>query len=161
VHNPCYAGAYAFGRTRTFKTADGRVHIEQLPRDDHVGYISWEEHEEHLRRLRAHRLAFGSAQRLSPPREGPALLQGLVLCGWCGARMSVRYHNRNGRPAPDYVCQDAHVHPGGVFRQRVPGKDLTDPIWRRCGGAAPAHERAIPRLHSQGMGSLRYEPGAA
>lgn len=132
VHNPCYAGAYAFGRTRTYKTVGGRIHIEHLPREEwhtllreaHAGYISWEEHEEQLRRLCANRLAYGSVQRLSPPREGPALLQGLVLCGWCGNRMSVRYHARKGQPVPDYVCQDEHVHHGGVFCQRVPGKDL-------------------------------------
>src|SRR4029450_4422436 len=32
LHNPCYAGAYAFGRTRTFKTADGKMHIELFAR---------------------------------------------------------------------------------------------------------------------------------
>jgi hypothetical protein len=48
LHNPCYAGAYVFGRTRTRKMADGRIHIADLPReqwqvvvrDAHVGYIS-------------------------------------------------------------------------------------------------------------------------
>jgi DNA invertase Pin-like site-specific DNA recombinase len=46
LHHPAYAGAYAFGRTRTTKTADGKVHIEDVPRsewvvlmkDVHVGY---------------------------------------------------------------------------------------------------------------------------
>ena len=33
LHNPCYAGAFMFGRTRTTKTADGKVHIETLPRE--------------------------------------------------------------------------------------------------------------------------------
>ena len=30
-------------------------------------------------------------------REGPALLQGLAICGVCGRRMTVRYHTRKGR----------------------------------------------------------------
>jgi Recombinase len=47
LHHPAYAGAYAYGRTRTTKTADGKVHIADVPRsewevlmkDAHVGYI--------------------------------------------------------------------------------------------------------------------------
>ena len=37
--------------------------------------------------------------------EGPALLQGMVVCGVCGRRMTIRYHRRNGETRPDYVCQ--------------------------------------------------------
>jgi DNA invertase Pin-like site-specific DNA recombinase len=48
LHNPAYAGAYVYGRTRSTKTADGKVCIEDLPRSEwialvkeaHVGYIS-------------------------------------------------------------------------------------------------------------------------
>jgi DNA invertase Pin-like site-specific DNA recombinase len=48
LHHPAYAGAYVFGRTRTTKTADGKVHIQDVPRAEwdtlvlnaHVGYIS-------------------------------------------------------------------------------------------------------------------------
>jgi hypothetical protein len=32
-----------------------------------------------------------------PAREGPGLLQGLVICGKCGGRMTLRYHQRGGR----------------------------------------------------------------
>ena len=32
LHQPAYAGAYVFGRTRTTKAADGKVHIQELPR---------------------------------------------------------------------------------------------------------------------------------
>ena len=44
-------------------------------------------------------------RRKSPPREGPALLQGLVVCGICGSRMTVRYHARQEHLVPEYVCQ--------------------------------------------------------
>ena len=40
----------------------------------------------------------------SPPREGPALLQGRAVCGLCGSRMHVRYGNRRGQRVPNYVC---------------------------------------------------------
>src|SRR5690348_9713958 len=53
LHQPAYAGAYVFGRTRTTKSTVGKVHIVDLPRSEwdtlvknaHVGYITWEEFE--------------------------------------------------------------------------------------------------------------------
>jgi DNA invertase Pin-like site-specific DNA recombinase len=132
LHNPCYAGAYAFGRSRTFKTADGKIHIEFLPReqwqvivrDAHIGYITWEEYEAHLAQLAANSQAY-TPQRLNPPREGPALLQGLMICGRCGERMTVRYHQRGGqRIVPDYLCQRDGIAHGRAPCQRISGRDL-------------------------------------
>ena len=102
LHNPRYAGA--FGRTRTHQRPGRRVAIETLPRDEwtvrlpdaHVGYITWDQFERNQQRLRDNAYAHGAHRRRSPPREGPALLQGLVLCGVCGQRMTVRYHTRQG-----------------------------------------------------------------
>ena len=45
-----------------------------------------------------------------PAREGPALLQGLAICGRCGRRMTVRYHPRRGVEVPDYHCM-RRLHP--------------------------------------------------
>jgi len=42
--------------------------------------------------------------RQCPPREGPALLQGLVICGRCGGRMTVFYHSRGDCLLPYYRC---------------------------------------------------------
>jgi len=132
LHNPCYAGAFTFGRTRTSRSIDGKIHIEELPReqwqvvvhDAHEGYISWEEYEAHLSQLAANSQAY-APQRLSPPREGPALLQGIVVCGRCGERMTVRYHQRSGqRIIPDYVCQRAGTARAETPCQRILGRDL-------------------------------------
>jgi hypothetical protein len=71
----------------------------------HPGYIGWEEYEANQRRLQENAQALGADRRQSPPHPGPALLHGIVLCGICGGRMSIRYHDRNGRRVPDYVCQ--------------------------------------------------------
>jgi hypothetical protein len=39
------------------------------------------------------------------PREGPALLQGRVVCGLCGSRMHVQYNvRRGGELVTQYVC---------------------------------------------------------
>jgi DNA invertase Pin-like site-specific DNA recombinase len=132
LHQPAYAGAFVFGRTRTTKTVTGKVQITALPRDQwqvvirdaHAGYITWDQYEAHLEQLAANSRAYAPA-RLSPPREGPALLQGLVLCGRCGERMTVRYHQRGGRRAvPDYLCQRDGIERGTAPCQRVPGRDL-------------------------------------
>jgi DNA invertase Pin-like site-specific DNA recombinase len=74
LHNPRYAGAYAFGRTRTYKSADGRTHVDDLPREEwhtlileaHEGYISWEDYESNLKRLEENSRAYGSERRMSP-----------------------------------------------------------------------------------------------
>ena len=138
LHNPAYAGAFVFGRTRTTKTADGKIHITTLPRDEwqvivrdaHIGYISWEEYEGHLEQLAMNSRAY-APKRLSPPREGPALLQGLVICGQCGERMTVRYHQRGGqRIVPDYLCQRAGIQAGTTPCQRIPGRDLDQALAR-------------------------------
>lgn len=132
LRNPRYAGAFFFGRTRTRRTVDGRTYTERLPQDEwyallpdaHPGYISWTEYEDNVRRLRENAKAHGQDRRQSPPREGPALLQGLIICGRCGARMTVRYHIRRGRRVPDYVCQSERVQHGTEMCQQVPGAGI-------------------------------------
>jgi Recombinase/Recombinase zinc beta ribbon domain len=131
LHNPRYAGAFVFGRTRTQATVDGGSRVTVLPRDQwfallpgaHEGYLSWEEYEDTQRRLRENSAAHGTSpdRPPSPPREGPALLQGLAVCGRCGERMAVRYHQRRGRLVPDYVCQRATLRQGRAPCQAVPG----------------------------------------
>ncbi len=112
LHNPWYAGAYAFGRSRCRTQPDGRVKRTTLPhsewqaliRDDHPAYISWDEFVRFERQLleASRRLHFGTSQ--SPPREGTALLQGRAICGLCGQRMHVRYGKRGSLRIPNYVC---------------------------------------------------------
>jgi len=135
LHNPRYAGAFVYGRTHIRKTADGGEVYRLLPRDEwillpgvHAGYITWEEYESNQRRLRENAQALGHDRRKSPPREGPALLQGLVLCGLCGNRMTVRYHDRAGRRVPDYVCQREGIEHGQPLCQRVPGEQIDKTI---------------------------------
>jgi hypothetical protein len=131
LHNPRYAGAFAYGRTRTRKTLDG-VHQIKLPQEEwytlltgaHPGYIPWEEYQENQRRLRENAHALGPERREGPPREGPALLQGLAICGVCGERMRVAYHVRAlcpGRSAPHYFCQGRSSDSPQPVCQWVPG----------------------------------------
>ena len=54
-------------------------------------------------RLNSHLWTVPTSQ--GAPREGAALLQGLVWCQQCGARMRVRYSIR----AAYYECDSPHV----------------------------------------------------
>jgi DNA invertase Pin-like site-specific DNA recombinase len=131
LHNPRYAGAFIYGRTRIRKRAAGGKIYQKQPRDQwvlvpdaHASYITWDDYEVNQRRLRENAQAQGSDRAKSPPREGPALLQGLVLCGVCGGRMTVRYHSRAGRQVPDYVCQREGIEHGRPVCQSVNGEQI-------------------------------------
>jgi DNA invertase Pin-like site-specific DNA recombinase len=137
LHSPRYAGAFAYGRTRTRRRPDGRAQTRRLPQqewqvlipDHHEGYITWEQYEANQRRLRENAQAYGRDRRRSPPREGSALLQGLALCGVCGERMYVRYHlRRDGRQVPTYTCMLDRLCRGGRDCQSVPGAALDEAI---------------------------------
>jgi DNA invertase Pin-like site-specific DNA recombinase len=130
LHNPRYAGAFVYGRTRTRHMPDGSTRAVKVARADwqfvmpgmHTGYIDWERFESNQRRLAENACAFAGERRAGPPREGPALLQGRVVCGLCGERMGVRYHQEHGRMVPIYICQETSVRCGGKVCQTVPGK---------------------------------------
>ena len=132
LHNPRYAGAYAFGRHRFRTLPDGRSRREILPRDEwiafikdaHPGYITWEEHEWIEQRLRSSAKAYGADRRHGPPREGPALLQGRAICGVCGLRMAVRYHRRGEDLVPDYQCVIQTIQTGDSPCQVIPGASI-------------------------------------
>ncbi len=124
LHSPRYAGAYCYGRRQQITSIDGRSRQVLKPRDQwtvlipdaHPGYITLERYERNQATLAANAAACGAERRAGPPREGPALLQGIVLCGSCGKRMEVGYHKRaNGQLLPDYKCRqpepDATANP--------------------------------------------------
>jgi DNA invertase Pin-like site-specific DNA recombinase len=139
LHNPRYTGAFVFGRTRSAKIPLGSPHrYRRLPRQEwkvflpnsFPGYISWEQYESHQETLRANARGYGYDRRRSPPREGAALLQGLVLCGKCGDRMTVRYYVRKGQPLPIYVCQRRSIESAKLPCQVIPGSGLDEIVSR-------------------------------
>ena len=136
LHNPRYAGAFVYGRYRTRRSVDGLTRVQRTPRDEwvtlipdaHAGYISWDEYKRNEQRLHESAQAIGGDRRRGPAREGPALLQGLVLCGRCGMRMTVRYHSRHGRLCPEYICQREGIEHAEAVCQRVPGAGVDQAI---------------------------------
>lgn len=106
LHSPIHAGAYVLGRTESRPVvADGRllgVRQVRTPteawkvciHERHPGYISWDEYMSNQERLDQNRAHFQVPLRRGAARDGAALLQGIVLCGRCGARMQVNYKGR-------------------------------------------------------------------
>jgi hypothetical protein len=72
-------------------------------RDHHEGYTSFEQHLKNLDRIERNRTNPREAILSGPAREGLALLQGLLICGCCGRRLTPRYRG-NGGLYPIYEC---------------------------------------------------------
>jgi DNA invertase Pin-like site-specific DNA recombinase len=134
LHNPRYAGAFVYGRHRVVPstTANGKMRVlkverenwQVLIRDAHLGYISWDEFERNQITLKQNVAGFSPSGRGSVPREGPALLQGRVICGVCGARMRVKYQELNDALAPYYQCNEDVVRRAGKPCQSIRGGDV-------------------------------------
>lgn len=128
LRNPCYAGAYAYGVSHESKRADGQRQYKLLPREEwhtflpdaHEGYISWEQYEANRRQLAANT----RKHRLCPPGDGPALLQGIAVCGLCGGRMSIRYQQRRGGIYPTYDCHGLSNTQALPICQFIPGDHI-------------------------------------
>lgn len=132
LHNPRYAGAFVYGRTRTGRTATLRPTTLKVARENwqvlipeaHIGYITWAEFERNQVTLRRNSGAFGAGRRGSLPREGVALLQGRVVCGLCGERMRVRYQKAGNQLRPYYQCTEASVRQAGKLCQSIAGRNI-------------------------------------
>ncbi len=135
LHNPRYAGAFAYGRTRIAFNAQLRpvqreVRQQDWPvliREAHEGYIDWSEFERNQHKLRQN-LGFSLGERGSMPREGNALLQGRLLCGQCGSRMRVHYENLSGQLRPYYRCTEETVRRAGKPCQWVHGLAVDEAV---------------------------------
>uniref|UniRef100_UPI001EF6791A recombinase zinc beta ribbon domain-containing protein n=1 Tax=Frankia sp. Cj3 TaxID=2880976 RepID=UPI001EF6791A len=113
LHNPTYAGIYAYGRRRVdprhqdpARPRTGRVvrdrdawHV-MIP-DVFPASITIAQFEANEAKLAANR---ARAEAMGTVRGGCALVAGLVFCGRCGRRMTVRYHSQNGKTLPEYLC---------------------------------------------------------
>ncbi len=137
VHNPRYAGAFVWGRRKGRRLPNGHTAVKFLAPDEwislvpgaHVGYITWTQYQANQQRLIENAKAHGDDRRQSPPREGPALLQGLLLCGRCGDRMNVRYSmHHSGHQVPTYLCDRDHTRVGARTCQSIPGANLDEAI---------------------------------
>lgn len=136
LHNPRYAGAFVFGRTRQVYRAGRKHNAVKVKREDwqvciqdaHPGYIDWAEFERNQTTLRQNVAAWSQGGRGSVPREGIGLLQGRVICGICGARMRVRYQQVGGKLEPYYLCTENSVRRAEKNCQTVRGVGIDEAI---------------------------------
>ena len=137
LHNPRYAGAFTYGRHReqprpgrkrgTSITVPRQEWISFIP-GAHPGYITLDQWEANTARLAANAAAHGRDRAAGPPREGPALLQGIIICGRCGGRMTIRYHARGGKDLPTYLCQRDGINNARPICTAIPGHTLDERV---------------------------------
>jgi hypothetical protein len=134
LHNPSYAGAYAYGRSQSHRQplADQEQRVVKhrlnspeawtfLLLEAHPGYITWEQFLRNQDRLDDNCTSC-TEDRRGPTREGTALLQGIVLCGRCGRRMTVRYLADGVTPV--YHCSRAYHLFGEPICQTLRGDSI-------------------------------------
>lgn len=133
LRSPTYTGTYVYGRSMIKQRAvrkDGEVprfvkYQEKLQPEDwkfvihdaHPSYITWAEFQENGKRLKDNCTRPGG-ETSGAARGGPALLQGLVLCGKCGKRMRVCYPHSS---FAHYTCIAQRVRFGAKSCQIVRG----------------------------------------
>ncbi len=131
LKNPIYAGAYAYGRRQVDprtkqpgRPSTGRRVITPdewyvLLQDRSPAYISWDQYEGNLARLKANQ---ARAEEVGVARKGAALLAGLLICARCGRRLNVRYSGRRHRHT--YICSRLMSDYGGEVCQQLAGPPL-------------------------------------
>jgi hypothetical protein len=98
-----------------------------LIHDHHDAFISWEEFLSNQKRLAENAARRRGSIEKGAVREGHALLQGLLLCGRCGARIHVRYSGQNGYRA-NYDCNDLGEEARGQRCICIAARTLDEPI---------------------------------
>jgi DNA invertase Pin-like site-specific DNA recombinase len=184
LHNPVYAGYYAYGRRQVEprKKVPGRPSTGRVVKDSDEwlvllpgrlpAYITPGQYEANVARMAANRQTASSP---GAPRDGSALLSGLLRCGRCDGehRMSVRYHTPSGRnPAHGYVCAYEQVNYGtGGSCQHIAGPALDAYVTRQvlaavapaalevslaAAGQAEAERAMLDKLWRQRLERARY-----
>jgi DNA invertase Pin-like site-specific DNA recombinase len=142
LRNPIYTGAYVFGRSKTVRRLDRagvqrvrmrRVERDEWPvliRDHHGAYISWERYLKNQEQMQGNVTMRNTADagKGGPAREGAALLQGLVMCGHCGRRMSSSYGGSTRSRVHQYRCSRARAQHDGPDCQVMGGKRIDQTV---------------------------------
>src|SRR2546429_140266 len=113
-------------------------------------YISWEQYLSNQARLaenaqEAHAKQAAVQGARGAPREGEALLQGLMCCGMCGYRMRVAYKHHIR-----YLCDGLKRHYAGVTCMSLDGPSIEDVVVNAFFEALrPAQLNALAALLAQ------------
>jgi DNA invertase Pin-like site-specific DNA recombinase len=177
LKNPAYAGAFVYGKTRSLRkdptsaqTREVRLPMEQWKirvNDVYPAYISWETFEQIQQMLLDNYAAYERNKSRGVPRDGAALLHGIVYCGACGHKMVVQYKSGT-RSLCNYlrqqyhvpVCQYIHADPVDIqvveaFFQALSPLELD--VYAAAVAAQQATAEQIRHAHEQQVERLRYE----
>src|SRR5215213_1246562 len=181
LKNPAYAGIFVYGRTRLGPSAPPGGRPVQLPRsnegwrfvvrDRYPAYIDVKTFEKIQAMLEGNRADYMRTKGRGIPRDGAALLHGIVWCGECGHKMAVRYkggsqyvcnHLRQQHGAP--VCQclraaaiDARV--AAAFLEAIAPAEIE--AWSHARKAQRQADEAFRRAETQQVERLRYQAALA
>jgi DNA invertase Pin-like site-specific DNA recombinase len=177
LKNPAYAGAFVYGKTRSMRTDPTSPHTQEvrLPMDQwkirvndvYPAYIAWETFEQIQDMLLDNYAAYDRNKSRGVPRDGAALLHGIVYCGECGHKMVVQYKNGT-RYLCNYLRQQYHVpvcqyiHADPVDRQVVEAffqalSSVELDVYAAAVATQQATAQQITHAHHQHLERLRYE----
>ena len=179
--NPAYAGAFVYGKTRSIRKDPASPHTQEvrLPmaewkirvNDVYPAYISWETFEQIQQMLADNYAAYDRNKSRGVPRDGAALLHGIVYCGECGHKMvmeykhGTRYHcNYLRQQYRVRVCQDIPADPVDLqvvesFFQALSPVELD--VYAAAVATQHATVQQIVHAHQQHLERLRYEAAFA
>lgn len=114
LRHPLYAGAYGYSRRKSYKNKrqSDKLTRKYLPPEQwkvlilnkYPAYITWDQFLQNQQKTQQN---CTHKNRGGPPREGSALLAGILFCGHCGRRLHPRYQAKSGRPG--YHCSTSHL----------------------------------------------------
>lgn len=181
LKNPAYAGAFVYRRTRA--TAKGNDPRQTQPRqvpmnewkirvnDKYPAYVSWETFEQIQAQLQDNHAEYDRNKTRGIPREGSALLHGIVYCGECGHKLLVQYKN-----GTRYLCNYLRQQYRVPVCQYISADKVDDYVVNACFEAlspvqldAYTHvvkaqhqaNDAMERAHQQQLERLRYQAALA
>ncbi len=181
LKNPAYAGAFVYGKTRSIRKDPTSPHTQEvrLPMDQwkirvndvYPAYIAWETFEHIQEMLADNYAAYDRNKSRGVPRDGAALLHGIVYCGECGHKMMIQYKH-----GTRYLCnalrQQYHVpvcqcipadsvdqHVVESFFQALSPVELD--VYAAAVTAQEATFQQIEHAHQQHLERLSYEAALA
>ena len=121
LSNPIHAGAYVYGRVEVKRVLrDGRVRrmhrrkprgeYTVLIKDHHEGYITWEQFQRIQETITKNAQSYRGAAT-GAPKNGSALIAGLLRCRRCSRKICVRYSGPGGGFAR-YECVRGQMQDG-------------------------------------------------
>jgi len=131
--SPVYAGVFVYGRRKTQTLAGDppQTQTRLVPIDEwdivipdiYPTYISYEQYQTNRQILRDNQYNFQKKGQ-GAPREGRGLLQGIVVCGRCGRRMTPTY----GAKYQSYVCRREQISYAASQCQSFPMRYLDQAV---------------------------------